>query len=260
MAENWNVWFGIVTQWISWRRHRHRARRRADPRRDAVLRMPAMANTGASVVVVGGGVTGLSAAWWLARSGVDVTVLEKGIVGFEASGRNGGGCTHYPEPAVPLRSRGCSRRWTNCSAIPRNTGANASSSRWTSARPVSTRARHAHPGRLPLGGAGRKAGARAGAARRRQRHLGRASAFWRPCRSPARLAGLRLGGAGSWRADPPARRGARLRDRRRARRGGGDLRGAVRLRRAGDLPPVRRPARSWGCWDTTCRWRRLGRR
>lgn len=57
-----------------------------------------MAKTGSSVVVVGGGVTGLSAAWWLARSGVDVTVLEKGIVGFEASGRNGGGCTHYQSP------------------------------------------------------------------------------------------------------------------------------------------------------------------
>ncbi|MDR6955070.1 sarcosine oxidase subunit beta [Ancylobacter sp. 3268] len=57
-----------------------------------------MAKTGSSVVVVGGGVTGLSAAWWLARSGVEVTVLEKGIVGFEASGRNGGGCTHYQSP------------------------------------------------------------------------------------------------------------------------------------------------------------------
>ncbi|MDQ0511567.1 NAD(P)/FAD-dependent oxidoreductase [Ancylobacter amanitiformis] len=57
-----------------------------------------MTNKGTSVVVVGGGVTGLSTAWWLARSGVDVTVLEKGIVGFEASGRNGGGCTHYQSP------------------------------------------------------------------------------------------------------------------------------------------------------------------
>ena len=53
---------------------------------------------GASVVVVGGGVTGLSAAWWLARSSVDVVVLDKGIVGWEASGRNGGGCTHYQSP------------------------------------------------------------------------------------------------------------------------------------------------------------------
>jgi sarcosine oxidase, subunit beta len=46
-------------------------------------------------VVVGGGVTGLSTAWWLARSGVDVMVLDKGIVGWEASGRNGGGTTHF---------------------------------------------------------------------------------------------------------------------------------------------------------------------
>jgi sarcosine oxidase, subunit beta len=53
------------------------------------------ARRGASVIVLGGGVTGLSAAWWLARSGVDVLVVDKGIVGWEASGRNGGGCSHY---------------------------------------------------------------------------------------------------------------------------------------------------------------------
>src|SRR2546429_7439920 len=53
---------------------------------------------GAAVVIIGGGVTGLSAGWWLARSGVDVLVLEKNIVGWEASGRNGGGATHVYSP------------------------------------------------------------------------------------------------------------------------------------------------------------------
>ena len=54
--------------------------------------------SGAAVVIVGGGVTGLSAGWWLARAGVDVLVLDKSIVGWEASGRNGGGATHVGSP------------------------------------------------------------------------------------------------------------------------------------------------------------------
>ena len=53
---------------------------------------------GASVIVIGGGATGLSTAWWLARDGVDVLVLDKGLVAWEASGRNGGGCSHHFSP------------------------------------------------------------------------------------------------------------------------------------------------------------------
>src|SRR6201993_4401826 len=54
---------------------------------------------GASVVIVGGGATGLSAGWWLPRGGIDCLGIDKGIGGWEASGRNGGGCTH---PFSPL--------------------------------------------------------------------------------------------------------------------------------------------------------------
>ncbi len=58
-----------------------------------------MSGTGASVIIIGAGATGLSAGWWLARDGVDVLAIDRGIVGWEASGRNGGGCTH---PFSPL--------------------------------------------------------------------------------------------------------------------------------------------------------------
>ena len=42
------------------------------------------------VAIVGGGYTGLAAARVLARRGVDVTVLERHVIGWGASGRNGG--------------------------------------------------------------------------------------------------------------------------------------------------------------------------
>ena len=60
---------------------------------------------GSSVVVIGAGVTGLSAGWWLARDGHSVTVIDKGIVGWEASGRNGGGCSHYQSPLFAEEQR-----------------------------------------------------------------------------------------------------------------------------------------------------------
>jgi sarcosine oxidase subunit beta len=53
---------------------------------------------GSTAVVIGGGVTGLSSAWWLARSGVDVIMVERGVLGAEASGRNGGQTLHLHSP------------------------------------------------------------------------------------------------------------------------------------------------------------------
>jgi len=57
------------------------------------------------VVVIGGGATGLSAAFWMRREGAAVTVVEKGIVGWEASGRNGGGATHAVSPLFAEEQR-----------------------------------------------------------------------------------------------------------------------------------------------------------
>jgi len=50
------------------------------------------------VCVVGGGYTGLSAAYWLARSGAKVTLVEAGGIAHEASGRNGGHCNNGLSP------------------------------------------------------------------------------------------------------------------------------------------------------------------
>jgi sarcosine oxidase, subunit beta len=52
----------------------------------------------ATVIIIGAGVTGLSAAWWLAREKVNVLVVDAGLVGWGASGRNGGGCSHHQSP------------------------------------------------------------------------------------------------------------------------------------------------------------------
>ena len=63
-----------------------------------------MAVDRADVVVIGAGVSGLSTAWYLAKAGKDVVVVDKGMVGGEASGRNGGMISERvdEEPLIPI--------------------------------------------------------------------------------------------------------------------------------------------------------------
>ena len=46
----------------------------------------------ADVVVIGGGIIGVSAAWHLAKRGISVALCEKGVIGGEQSSRNWGYC------------------------------------------------------------------------------------------------------------------------------------------------------------------------
>lgn len=62
---------------------------------DGIFRPPLPSGGGTDVAVVGGGFTGLWAAWYLRQRAPDmaVTVLEGRTVGHGASGRNGGWCS-----------------------------------------------------------------------------------------------------------------------------------------------------------------------
>ncbi|MDB6454313.1 NAD(P)/FAD-dependent oxidoreductase [Falsirhodobacter sp. 20TX0035] len=61
----------------------------------------------ADCVVIGGGIVGVSAAYWLARAGQKVVLLEKGRVGAEQSSRNWGWCRQQNRDAreLPLSTR-----------------------------------------------------------------------------------------------------------------------------------------------------------
>lgn len=51
---------------------------------------PASIPASADVVVIGGGIVGVSTAWFLAKQGIDVVLCEKGHIAGEQSGRNWG--------------------------------------------------------------------------------------------------------------------------------------------------------------------------
>ncbi|MBB3988607.1 glycine/D-amino acid oxidase-like deaminating enzyme, partial [Sagittula marina] len=61
----------------------------------------------ADCVVIGGGIVGVCAAWWLAREGQNVVLVEKGSIGGEQSSRNWGWCRQQNRDAreLPLSTR-----------------------------------------------------------------------------------------------------------------------------------------------------------
>ncbi|MBL3569854.1 FAD-binding oxidoreductase [Rhodovulum sp. BSW8] len=61
----------------------------------------------ADCVVIGAGIVGVSAAYWLAAAGQKVVLLEKGLVGAEQSSRNWGWCRQQNRDAreLPLATR-----------------------------------------------------------------------------------------------------------------------------------------------------------
>lgn len=54
------------------------------------LTAPAKIPAACDVVIIGGGIVGVSTAWFLARQGIDVVLCEKGYIAGEQSGRNWG--------------------------------------------------------------------------------------------------------------------------------------------------------------------------
>lgn len=61
----------------------------------------------ADCVVIGGGIVGVSSAYWLARAGQKVVLLEKGAIGAEQTSRNWGWCRQQNRDAreLPLSTR-----------------------------------------------------------------------------------------------------------------------------------------------------------
>lgn len=67
-----------------------------------------MSKITSDIVIIGAGITGITAAIFLARKGLKVVLLERGRIGNEASGRNGGGVRlqlrQAPERALAMQA------------------------------------------------------------------------------------------------------------------------------------------------------------
>ena len=70
-------------------------------------------NKTSDVIVIGAGVVGCSAAYYLAKAGLKVTVLERREVAFGASGRNGTGARQSGRDnrELPLAMFGVQNIW-----------------------------------------------------------------------------------------------------------------------------------------------------
>ena len=66
-----------------------------------------MTNTAHDTVVIGAGIIGITTAYFLAKAGQDVCVVDKGPVAGESSGRAAGniGQSHRPAPDLPIMQR-----------------------------------------------------------------------------------------------------------------------------------------------------------
>lgn len=72
-----------------------------------ILETPSKPPAHADVVVIGGGIIGVFAAYYMARRGLSVAVVEKGLIGAEQSSRNWGWCRQQNRDAreLPMATR-----------------------------------------------------------------------------------------------------------------------------------------------------------